>query len=280
MKSMKTTDYKKAGEIIKKARFFKPGAGKKDALMTGFKDLDSLTGGFGKGELICIAGRPSMGKTGFALSLLKKVCIEGGKSCLYFTLKEDSLPLMERIIAFSSGIAVRSLYSPDDKESAMLKKSLKIIEKAPLYINNSAYSIRGIIKTCRKLARKSRIDIVIIDYLQLISAKDKKKSENSGEYIVSSLKLLARQLKCPVVVLSSLNRKTETRKDHRPMLSDLKDSGKLNCYADKILFLYRDEYYDIDTERKGVTDVIVAKNTAGGPVGIVSLVHKGEGFLK
>ncbi len=278
---MKATDYKKAEKIIKEAGQLKPKSRKKAALMTGFKGLDDFIGGFKKGELICIAGRPSMGKTGFALSIIKNICIDGGKGCLYFSLEDDSLSLIKRLNAIVSDNAYCT-YSENDMERPEIKKSLKSIGKAPLYINDGAYSIHDIEKTSRKLAGKAKIDIIIVDYLQLISAKGKgkKKSEDYLSDVISSLKMLARKLECPIAVLCGLSRKIEKRKDHMPMLSDLKDSGRLDYYADKALFLYRDDYYNIDTERKGEADVIVAKNSAGGPVGIVLLAHKGGGLFE
>ena len=150
----------------------------------------------------------------------------------------------------------------------MLRIPVRMVENTKLYINDRAYSVNEIEKTCIKLCDKIRIALVVIDYLQLI--------RGDIPHVVNRLKQLTRGVTCPVVLLSSLGRSAENRKDHRPMMSDIKNYGRLDCYADKVLFLYRDDYYSIDTEKKGEAEIIVAKNT-GGLIGTVPLRHLGCG---
>ncbi|MCR5268598.1 MAG: hypothetical protein K6E16_08785 [Lachnospiraceae bacterium] len=241
------------------------------ALETGWKDLDDMTGGFLPGELICVAGRHSMGSTGLVLSILNRVCVKEKKSCLYFSLAEDGRNLMSRLVANVSGN--QAIFQP--KYESQLKDTLGKVEKSPLYINEKAFFLKSIEKTCEKRIRKTTVDLVIIDYHQLI--KTKRKEDSS--IISVRLKRLARSMGCPVIVLCQLDPCIDLREDRRPLLSDLKSVGEMNHYADKILLLYREEYYNIDTDHTGVTEIFIAKNNYARRVGKVTLLHKGGGVF-
>lgn len=242
------------------------------ALKTGFKDLDDMTGGFFPGELICVAGRHSMGSTGLVLSILSRICVKEKERCLYFALADDGRNIMSRLVAnVSRNLAVfRSEYEHE------LKDTLRIIEKSPLYINETAFFLDDIEKTCEKQIDKTSIDLVIIDYHQLI--KMGKKEDSS--LISVRLKQLARRIKCPIIVLCQLDQSIDLREDCRPILSDLKNVGEMNHYADKILLLYREDYYNIDTDNKGLAALFVVKNNYARRVGKVTLVHKGGGIFE
>ena len=242
------------------------------ALETGFKDLDDMTGGFFPGELICVAGRHSMGSTGLVLSILSRICVKEKERCLYFALAGDGRNIMSRLVAnVSRNLAVfRSEYEHE------LKDTLSRIEKSPLYINETAFFLDDIEKTCEKQIDKTSIDLVIIDYHQLI--KTGKKEDSS--LISVRLKQLARRIKCPIIVLCQLDHSIDLREDRRPILSDLKNVGEMNHYADKILLLYREDYYNIDTDNKGLAALFVVKNNYARRVGKVTLVHKGGGIFE
>ncbi len=223
-------------------------ATKLKALKTGFRDLDAMTGGFFPGELICIAGRHSMGATGLTLSILRKVCVKEKNACLYFSLAESGRELVIRL---------------NEK-------------KAPLYLNETAFYIKTIEKTCKKKLKEDSIDLIVIDYYQLI----KTKKDKDASLIPLRLKKLARNIKCPVIVLCQLDKSIDLRDDKRPLLSDLRSVSEMDQYADKVLLLYRDEYYNYDTDKKGTANVIVAKNNYGQGVGNVTLIHKGCGIFE
>ena len=243
--------------------------------MTGFKELDDLTGGFYRGELICIAGRPSMGKTGLVLSILDRACVNGEKNCLYFSLAENVECILMRMTAIASGEDPYTFRS-NNTDNPMFKVPMKRIEKAEIYINDRAYTIRGIEKTCKKLSGKTCIDLVVVDYLQLVLEDGHGIADTDISGIVNRLKQLARKLKCPVVVLSMLGRGVENREDHIPRITDLKEYGGLYCYSDKVIFIYRDDYYNIDTDKRGEAEIIVAKNNLRH-IGTVTLKHSWGG---
>ncbi len=263
-------DYRSVKEIIKDAKG-------ETALTTGFEKLDSMVKGFGKGELICVAGSASIGKTGLMLSILDNIYAGGDRNCLYFSLGETASLFLKRLLITASD----KENDPDEKNNPHRKKCkeiLKRIEEAGLYINDDAFSLRKIKKVCKEFDRKNHVDLIIIDYLQLVRAGKKTDIETDCSIIANELKQLARQLKCPVVVISRLDRNVLQRTDHRPRIEDLNDNTGLRFYADKILLLHREDYYSIDTEKKGVAEIMVAKNPEKG-LGIVVLHHKGCGIF-
>ena len=222
-------------------------------LMTGIDALDKKTGGFRPGEVICIAGRRSMGKTGLALSVLKRSCIEEKRPCLYFSLSEDKACLKGRLKeAFS-----------DEK-----------VRKAPFKIYENAFSTDEIEKVLKKRKKSKSPALVVIDHLQLIAEKGENRT-----YISNRIRHIARKMKCPIVVLCQLDSDIDRRKDKRPILSDLRSIGEMDHYADKVMLLFREDYYDYDTEKKNVAEVFVAKNNSG-PIGAVALSHNGRGLFE
>ena len=240
-------------------------------LKTGFKNLDNMTGGFFPGELICIAGRRSMGSTGLALSMVNGICVQEKKTCLYFSLAEDGRNLMSRLVANVSHNPF--IFRPEYK--VQLKDALHKVEKSPLYINETAFFVDTIEKTCEKQIRKAPVDLVIIDYHQLIRT-----GKNEDRAVISvRLKQLARYLRCPIIVLCQLDQSIDQRNDRKPLLSDLKNVGEMNHYADKVLLMYREDYYSIDTDNKGITEIYVVKNSYARSVGMITLLHHGDGIF-
>ncbi len=212
------------------------------AIMTGFDDLDDITGGFFPGELICLAGRYSMGSTGLALSILNRVCIKEKKRCFYFSLADGGRNIVSRLAAIVSHN--QDIFRPEYEQE--LKDALKIIKKTPLYINEEAFFVDSIEKACKKLVKKKPIELVIIDHYQLVISR--KKGDRS--LISARLKRLARRIGCPVIVLCQLDSSIDHRDDHRPLLTDLISPGEMRYYSDKVLLLYREDYYSIDTNDK------------------------------
>ncbi len=265
---MKGTGCKTAKELMKKIRPFITGGDEDDIFYTGFKELDEAIDGFRSGELICIAGRHCMGKTGFILSILAKSCVNGNKSCLYFSLEDTARILLMRLAAIVSDKDIFAL-RPEQRNKKDFKIPLRKVGDAGLYINDSAYSIKDIEKTCRKLSDKTRIDLVVLDYLQLVRP-------DTRSDIVNRLKQLARKLQCPVVVLSQLAPKADDSEDDMPMISELKNQGSIDCYADKVLLLYRDDYYNIDSDKKGQAEIMVVKNVSFF-LGEITVSHRGAG---
>ena len=241
------------------------------AIKTGFKDLDDMTEGFFPGELICIAGRNSMGATGLALSILNRVCIKEGKRCLYFALAEDGRSIMSRLVANVS--CNQDIFQPEHEDE--LKDTLRKIERSLLSINETAFFISSIEKSCEKEIGKAPVDLVIVDYHQLI----KNKKEEDRTFISVCLKRLARGIRCPVIVLCQLDQSIDRRDDRRPRLSDLGSVGEMNHYADKVLLMYREDYYSTDTKNAGILQIFVAKNNYARCVGKVELSHKGGGIF-
>lgn len=235
-------------------------------LSTGFQALDKVLAGLQKSDLIIVAGRPSMGKTAFALNIAENVCDHGGRVCV-FSLEMSKEQLLERIVASQSGVSGEyiRLGSLSEKQWEQIKQAMARIKTWDLYIDDTPnITIQEIRSKLRKAHSEKPVDLVVIDYLGLISIPDQKgnKADQIGE-VTKALKQLARELDCPIILLAQLNRGVEQREDKRPMMSDLRDSGAIEQDADVILLLYRDEYYHIDTPKKGIAEVIVAKQRRG-----------------
>ena len=242
---------------------------------TGFKDLDAKTSGLQKSDLIILAARPAMGKTAFALSLALNAAVKGGASVMIFSMEMAKEQLGQRLLSMESKVEMQKLKTGrlerlhwDDVNSA-----LEVLSGAEIFIDDTAgISIMEMKSKCRRLKAEKKLDLIIIDYLQLMNPEGRSLDSRTQEISVISrnLKLLARELDCPVIVLSQLSRNPEQRTDHRPMLSDLRDSGSIEQDADIVLFLYRDEYYNENTDAPGECEVIIAKQRSG-PTGTVKV---------
>lgn len=247
--------------------------GEVTGLATGFIDLDRRTAGFQPGNLVLIAARPAMGKTSFVLSLAKNVVVRQKKPLVMFSLEMAKTELANRLLAMDSKVDSQKFktgqLSEGDWES--LIESGSNISGSPLILDDTSTTIGEIRSKCRKLKLEKDIQLVIIDYLQLMNGNGKSDSRQQEISEISrALKLLAKELRIPVIALSQLSRAVESRPDHRPMLSDLRESGAIEQDADTVLFIYRDEVYNKDTEKKNVAEIIIAKQRSG-PIGTVEL---------
>ena len=243
-------------------------------ITTGFKYLDSMTSGLQRSDLIILAARPAMGKTAFALSLALNAAVKGGASVMVFSLEMSKEQLGQRLLSMESKVSMQNLKTGrlERRDWDDINIALDVLSKANIHINDTAgINIMEMKSKCRRLKGEEGLDLVVIDYLQLMTPEGRADSRTQEISVISrNLKLLARELDCPVLVLSQLSRAPETRTDHRPMLSDLRESGSIEQDADIVIFLYRDEYYNEDTESPGECEVIVAKQRSG-PTGTVKV---------
>ncbi len=242
---------------------------------SGFTDLDYMTTGFQPSDLILIAARPSMGKTAFVLNILEYVAIKKNRPCMIFSLEMSSNQLVNRMLSMDSGVDAQSIRSGklSDSDWPKLIDSADRVGGSNIIIDDTpGISVPELRSKCRKAKLEKGLDLIIIDYLQLMSGNSKKNDNRQQEVseISRSLKALAREMDCPVIALSQLSRACELRADKRPMLSDLRESGAIEQDADIVMFLYRDEYYEPDSDKKGEAEVIIAKQR-NGPIGTVTL---------
>ena len=241
-------------------------------LATGFTDLDYKTSGFQPSDLILVAARPSMGKTALVLNIAQYMAF---KHVAIFSLEMSKEQLMNRLLSMESKVDSQSMRNGNlkDEDWGKLIESAGVIGDSNLMIDDTpGISIRELRSKCRKFKLESGLDIIMIDYLQLMSGSGKSDSRQQEISDISrSLKAIARELNVPVVALSQLSRAVESRTDHRPMLSDLRESGAIEQDADVVMFIYRDDYYNKDSENKGIAEVIIAKQR-NGPIGTVNLV--------
>ena len=247
---------------------------------TGFIDLDYKTSGMQPSDFILIAARPSMGKTAFVLNLVDYVAVKKKRPCMIFSLEMSKEQLVNRMLAMESNVDSQKLRTGTltDADWDAVVEGIGIIGNSALTIDDMpGISISELRSKCRKKKLESGLDLVIIDYLQLMSGSGKHSESRQQEIseISRSLKALARELNAPVIALSQLSRACETRTDHRPMLSDLRESGAIEQDADVVMFLYRDDYYNKDTENPNVAEVIIAKQR-NGPIGTINLVWMPE----
>ncbi len=247
---------------------------------SGFSDLDSKTSGFQKGDMILIAARPSMGKTTFALNIAEHAALREGKSVVIFSLEMSKEQLAYKLLCSEANVDMLRLRTGelDDKDWENIAKATGPLAKAKVYIDDTAgVSVMEMRSKCRRLKMEYGIDLIVIDYLQLMSgstgSSDNRQQEVSE--ISRSIKALAKEMECPVIALSQLSRAPEQRADHRPMLSDLRESGSIEQDADLVMFLYRDEYYNKETEDKNIGECIIAKQR-NGPVGTAKLAWLGQ----
>ena len=248
---------------------------------TGFIDLDYKTSGFQPSDFILIAARPSMGKTAFVLNVVDHVAVKKGIPCMVFSLEMSKEQLVNRMLSMESNVDSQKLRTGTltDSDWDAVVEGVGIIGGSKLIIDDTpGISISELRSKCRKMKLEYGLSIVIIDYLQLMSGSRKGGNDNRQQEISDisrSLKALARELHAPVIALSQLSRACETRTDHRPMLSDLRESGAIEQDADVVMFLYRDDYYNKDTEHPNEAEVIIAKQR-NGPIGTVNLIWKPE----
>ncbi len=244
---------------------------------TGFTDLDYDTAGFQPSDLILIAARPSMGKTAFVLNIAEYMAFHDDKCVAIFSLEMSKEQLVKRLLSMESHVDSQKLRTGTmaDMDWENLIESANDIARSKLIIDDTpGISINELRSKCRKYKHEFGLDVIMIDYLQLMTGGTGKGSESRQQEISDisrSLKSLARELNVPVVALSQLSRAVEQRPDHRPMLSDLRESGAIEQDADMVMFIYRDDYYNKDTEKKGVADIIIAKQR-NGPIGTVELM--------
>lgn len=243
-------------------------------LATGFIDLDYKTAGMQPSDLILIAARPSMGKTAFVLNLAQHMAIKEGKGVAIFSLEMSKEQLINRVFSLQSGVDAQKLRTGKlnlDEWNKLTRAAAEIGKSKLIIDDTSSISVAEMRSKCRKLKMAGNLDIIIIDYIQLMSGSGKSESrQNEVAEISRSLKGLARELSVPVIALSQLSRLVEQRDDHRPMMSDLRESGAIEQDADVVMFIYRDDYYNKDTDRKGISEIIIAKQR-NGPIGTVEL---------
>ena len=247
---------------------------------TGFKDLDAMTSGLQKSDLVLVAARPSMGKTAFTLNIATHAAMNGS-TVAFFSLEMSKEQLVQRMLCSEGGIDSQRLRTGklDDKEWQELIKTADKVSKAKLFIDDTAgISVMELRSKARRLKAEHGLDLIVIDYLQLMQGRSKG-GDNSRQQEISeisrSLKALARELDVPVVALSQLSRSVESRTVKKPMLSDLRESGSLEQDADIVMFLYREDYYDQETEKKNITEVMISKHR-NGPIGSIELFFQKE----
>ena len=244
-------------------------------ISTGFYDLDYKTSGLQPSDLILVAARPSMGKTAFVLNLAQYICVRNKVPTAIFSLEMSKDQLINRVLSMESKVDSQSMRTGNltQNDWEKLIESAGIISQAPLIIDDTpGISIGELRSKCRKYKLENNLGLVIIDYLQLMTGGGRSESRQQEISDISrSLKALAREINAPVIALSQLSRACETRPDHRPMLSDLRESGAIEQDADVVMFIYRDDYYNKDTDKKNISEIIIAKQR-NGPIGTVELV--------
>ena len=248
---------------------------------TGFIDLDYKTAGLHNSDLVLIAARPAMGKSAFALNIATNAAVKAKLPAVLFSLEMSKEQMVNRILCSEAMVDSNKVRTGkiDDEDWIKLANTMGELSEAPIYIDDTpGISINEIRAKCRKLKLEKNIGLVVIDYLQLVQGSSKR-AQGSREQEISeisrSLKILAKEINVPVIALSQLSRAPEQRPDHRPMLSDLRESGAIEQDADIVMFLYRDDYYNEDSEEKGIAEVILAKHRAGS-TGTVKLVWLGN----
>jgi len=244
-------------------------------ISTGFTDLDLKTSGLQPADLVLLAARPSMGKTAFVLNIAQYIASHQKLGTVVFSLEMSKEQLVNRLLSVESRVDAQMIRNGTLKEAEWLRlvEAAGVIGDSGLIIDDTpGISISELRSKCRKYSLEHGLKLIIIDYLQLMSGSGKNESRQQEISDISrSLKSLARELKVPVLALSQLSRQVEQRPDHRPMLSDLRESGAIEQDADVVMFLYRDDYYNKDTEQKNVAELIIAKQR-NGPTGTIELV--------
>ncbi|ONI40532.1 replicative DNA helicase [Candidatus Epulonipiscium fishelsonii] len=279
----KTNEFSHINQIIidsikklEEAHFSKGGV---TGISTGFNDLDYKIAGMQPSDLILVAARPSMGKTAFALNIIQNAAIVHKKKVAVFSLEMAKDQLVNRMICSEAMVDSQKVRTGglEQNDWAKIATVIPTITAADIFIDDTAgISVMEMRAKCRRLKIEKGLDLIMIDYLQLMSGHSKAESRQQEISAISrALKSLAREMNVPVIALSQLSRACETRSDHRPMLSDLRESGAIEQDADLVMFLYRDEYYHPETEKKRIGEVIIAKQR-NGPTGTVELTWLSE----
>jgi replicative DNA helicase len=248
-------------------------------ISSGYRDLDRMTAGFQRSDLIIVAARPSVGKTAFALNIAQNAAVRAGETVAIFSLEMSAGQLVQRMVCAEGNIDASRMrtgfFEGDDWQK--MSGAVGTLSEAQIYIDDTpGITVNEIRAKCRRLKKEKGLGMVLIDYLQLIQGSGRRGANRQEEVsqISRTLKQLARELEVPVIALSQLSRGVEQRQDKRPMMSDLRESGAIEQDADIVAFLYRDDYYNAETEKKNIIEIIIAKQR-NGPVGTVELV-----FLK
>jgi replicative DNA helicase len=277
-----TNDYEPISSVLERGfleieRLF-INKGQLTGVPSGFRDLDAKTSGFQKGDMILVAARPSMGKTTFSLNLCENAALRSGKSIVIFSLEMPKEQLAYKLLCSQANVDMVKLRTGnlEDKDWENIARVSGPLAAAKIFIDDSAgITVMEMRSKCRKIKLEHGIDLIMIDYLQLMSGSSSESRQQEVSEISRSIKALAKEMQCPVIALSQLSRAPEQRTDHRPMLSDLRESGSIEQDADIVMFLYRDEYYNKETEDKNVAECIIAKHR-NGPVGTVKLAFLGQ----
>ncbi len=266
-------------EVFEKVEFLYTNKGGTTGIPSGFVDLDKMTAGFQRSDLIIVAARPSVGKTAFALNIAQNVGVRARETVAIFSLEMSAAQLVQRMICAEANVDATRMRTGhlegDDWEK--LTMAIGALSEAQVFIDDTpGITVADIRAKCRRLKKEKGLGMILIDYLQLISGRGKAGENRQQEVseISRTLKQIARELEVPVIALSQLSRGVEQRQDKRPMMSDLRESGSIEQDADIVAFLYRDDYYDKESEKKNIIEIIIAKQR-NGPVGTVELV-----FLK
>lgn len=252
------------------------GKGKIRGVATGFRDLDNLLAGFQPSDLVILASRPSMGKTSLAINIAQHIAVKGKTPVAIFSLEQSKEQLVDRMLCGEAGVDGWKLRTGNlrDDDFPKIGHAMGILSEAPIYIDDQAFcNVMEIRAKARRLQMEKGIGLIVVDYLQLMqgttSSRDPNRVQEISE-ISRGLKALARELNVPVLALSQLSRAVEQRPKHIPQLSDLRESGSIEQDADVVMFIYREDYYDKDTERKNIADVLIKKHR-NGPIGSLEL---------
>jgi replicative DNA helicase len=261
-------------EYMEQIEALQEGEATRYGIPTGYMDLDKLLGGFQRTDLIILAARTSVGKTSFALNLAVNAAVKHNATVAIFSLEMSAEQLASRLLSMESGVdspRIRSAHL-NEQESRKLDAAMNHLAKAPIWVDDTpSIPIMELRSKSRRLAAEHNLDMIIVDYLQLVASDGGESRVQELGQISRALKALARELRVPILALSQLSRAVEQRTPHIPQLSDLRESGALEQDADVVLFIYRDEKYNPDTDKKGVADIIVAKHR-NGPTGQVQLL--------
>ena len=253
--------------------------GRLTGLETGFIDLDNKLSGLQKSDLILLAARPSMGKTALGINIATHSALKSNAKVAIFSLEMSKEQLVQRVISATSHVDLQKIISGNLSDDEWLKvvDSMGPLSQMNIFIDDTAgISLMEMKAKCRRLKIEKGLDLILVDYLQLMQLEGRQESRQQEISAISrGLKALAKEMECPVIALSQLSRAPELRSDHRPILSDLRESGAIEQDADVVLFLYRDEYYNKETELKNIGELIIAKHR-NGPTGSIELVWKGE----
>ena len=267
------------GETIDRLDMLHENQGQLTGISTGYTDLDRMTAGLQPGDLVIVAGRPSMGKTTFALNIGENAAISAGVPVAVFSMEMSREQLSMRMISSLGRVDQSHLRTGmfGDEDWARINGAIAQMKTAPIYIDDSgALTPTEVRARARRLSRERGLGLIIVDYLQLMQGPGTKENRATEISEISrSLKALAKELRVPVIALSQLNRGVEQRTDKKPVMSDLRESGAIEQDADVIMLIYREEVYDQDTPRKGIADIIVAKQR-NGPTGEVHLTFLGK----